>query len=154
MHGMLDVQLAGFVADPPHVAPVKNRPEIWAKIRISLRLPGREVDGQTRPGPVRYYTVLAFGQLANQVRDARLTVGDWVIVRAADVRAGRVWIDDQRKPRSGGVEFIAESIDFNPPRELVAALVAAARDGDRTPAEPAEAPAEVPADLAEVATAG
>jgi hypothetical protein len=125
MNGMIDFNLAGCLADPPIILQVKNRPEIWAKLRLTLRLPHYEKDGQLVPGPVRYFTVVAFAPLSNRIQDQSLVTGDWVIVRVRDLRSS-VWLDARTNRPKSTVELIAESITF-PTREQVAALLAATR---------------------------
>jgi hypothetical protein len=130
MNGVIDFKLAAFLNHPPHVAELKNRPGYWAKLRTALILPNQERDGETIPGTMRYYNILAFGPLAARIKEESLIVGDWLIITVSDIRTS-LWFDKNGKPRAG-LELLASDIDFRPPREVTAKF-SAATYGSPTP---------------------
>jgi hypothetical protein len=135
--GMIKFELTGCLVDPPTFLDVKNRPEIWAKLRLTLRLPSYVKDGERIPGSVRYFTVVAFAPLANRIQNLGLVQGDWVSVQIRDVRANP-WIDSRTAPPKARatVELIAETLDLLT-RDQAAALLAATRQDNPTADEPA-----------------
>ena len=111
----LDITLISLV-EKVQITPVKNRPQLKAKIKASVFIPARtDEDGNQHDGYLRYFTIWAYGALAVKVQEADLRRADWIRVVARDFKAS-AWTPKPGADPIAFLEVTAETIDFRVPR--------------------------------------